>query len=158
MLQSALDHLNSTDLRLLRISPVYETEPRDFREQRWFLNLVAEAQTTLFPLQLLARILKVERKLGRKRIVPKGPRTIDIDILLYGNTAVNTMKLQIPHPRYAERRFVLAPLADLAPDLRDPVTRKTVRESLGAVTDQSIRRVDFTPAFSVAGTSAGVET
>lgn len=147
MLQSALDHLNATDLRLLRISPVYETEPRDLREQRWFLNLVAEAHTTLFPMQLLARLLKVERKLGRKRIVPKGPRTIDIDILLYGNNVVNTPKLRIPHPRYAERRFVLAPLADLAPDLRDPVTRKTVRESLAAVADQSVRRVDFTPAI-----------
>lgn len=154
MLQSALDHLNSTDLRLLRISPVYETEPRDVREQRWFLNLVAEAHTTLFPMQLLARLLKVERKLGRKRIVPKGPRTIDIDILLYGNTVVNTPKLRIPHPRYAERRFVLAPLADLAPDLRDPVTRKTVRESLAAVADQSVRRVDFTPAIFSDATSA----
>ncbi|MDQ6698865.1 MAG: 2-amino-4-hydroxy-6-hydroxymethyldihydropteridine diphosphokinase [Acidobacteriota bacterium] len=156
MLQSALDSLSSTDLRLIRISPVYETEPRDFREQRWFLNLVAEVQTTLFPMQLLARILKVERKLGRRRVIPKGPRTIDIDILLYGNTAVNTMKLQIPHPRYAERRFVLAPLADLTPDLRDPVTRKTVRESLAAVKDQSMRRVDFTPAISVDATPAGV--
>lgn len=158
MLQAALDQLNSGDLRLIRISPVYETEPRDFRDQRWFLNLAAEAQTTLFPLQLLARILKIERKLGRKRLVPKGPRTIDIDILLYGNTAVNTMRLQIPHPRYAERRFVLAPLADLAPDLRDPVTRKTVRESLAAVTDQSIRRVDFTPAIFFDVKSAGGST
>ncbi|MDQ6665668.1 MAG: 2-amino-4-hydroxy-6-hydroxymethyldihydropteridine diphosphokinase [Acidobacteriota bacterium] len=147
MLQSAVDELQGRDLRIARLSPVYETEPQDFHDQRWFLNLVVEAQTSLFPMQLLARIAKIERALGRKRVTPKGPRTIDIDILFYGNasvqTVVQTAALQIPHPRYAERRFVLAPLADLAPDLRDPVSRKTMRELLAKVSDQNVRQADI---------------
>ena len=90
-------------------------------------------------MQLLSRIGRVERALGRVRTVPKGPRTIDIDILLYGRTIVRSARLEIPHPRMAERRFVLAPLADLAPDLRHPVTRKTIREMLDAAPKQVVR-------------------
>ena len=140
LLKSALDHLNGPDLRLVRVSSVYETEPIGLREQRWFLNLVAEFQTDLFPKQLLHRIGKVERELGRKRTVPNGPRTIDIDILLYGNSIVRTEALEIPHPRYRERRFTLAPLAELNPQLRDPVTRRTMAEMLAALKDQAIRK------------------
>ncbi len=138
MLQSALDELSAADLQIARVSPVYETEPRDNRDQPWFLNLVAEASTTLFPMQLLARISKIERKLGRKRLIPKGPRTIDIDIIFYGRAIIKTSTLEIPHPRYAERRFVLQPMADLAPDLRDPITHKTVREQLATVAGQKL--------------------
>jgi 2-amino-4-hydroxy-6-hydroxymethyldihydropteridine diphosphokinase len=105
----------------------------EYTAQAWFLNLVVEAETDLFPMQLLARTAGIERALGRVRTTPKGPRTIDIDILLYGNAVVQSAKLQIPHPRMAERRFVLAPLADLAPDLRHPVLHKSVRELLGMV-------------------------
>jgi 2-amino-4-hydroxy-6-hydroxymethyldihydropteridine diphosphokinase len=141
MLQAALDALASPDLRILRVSPVYETEPQDLPGQDWFLNLVAEAETDLFPLQLLHRIAKVEIQLGRRRIVPKGPRAIDIDILLFANAVVTTPELEIPHPRFRVRRFVLAPLADLAPELRDPVTHKTVRELLGRLKGQSVRLV-----------------
>ena len=90
-------------------------------------------------MQLLSRIGRVERALGRVRTVPKGPRTIDIDILLYGRTIVRSARLEIPHPRMAERRFVLAPLADLAPDLRHPINRKTVREMLDAAPKQALR-------------------
>jgi 2-amino-4-hydroxy-6-hydroxymethyldihydropteridine diphosphokinase len=140
-LQAALDALHAPDLAVRRVSPVYETEPVDVREQPWFLNLVVEAETSLFPMQLLARVAKVERKLGRRRSVPKGPRTIDIDILLYGSAVVRTPALEIPHPRMHERRFVLAPLADLAPELRHPVTRRTVREMLQATAGQAVRRV-----------------
>jgi 2-amino-4-hydroxy-6-hydroxymethyldihydropteridine diphosphokinase len=119
----------------------------EVRDQRWFLNLVAEARTELFPKQLLVRVSKVEQALGRRRLTPKGPRTIDIDILLYGNFVVRTAALTIPHARIAERRFVLAPLVELAPDLRDPVSRKSMRELLSAVTGQVARKVDFQPVI-----------
>lgn len=140
MLREAIRVLDSPQLHIGRLSPVYETEPVDVAGQRWFLNQVAEAETDLFPLQLLQRTSKVEAQLGRKRLTPKGPRTIDIDILLFGNSVVKTPSLEIPHPRFRERRFVLAPLADLAPELRDPVTRKTIRELLGEVLGQAARK------------------
>ena len=123
----------------VRRSPIYETEPVDYVQQRWFLNLVVELETSLFPMQLLTRIQKIERDLGRVRNIPKGPRTIDIDILLFGDAVIRTPKLVIPHPRMAERRFVLAPLADLAPDLRHPVTRLTIREMLAEAPASKIR-------------------
>jgi 2-amino-4-hydroxy-6-hydroxymethyldihydropteridine diphosphokinase len=141
MLQAAVDALESPGLHIRRVSPVYETEPMDVPGQHWFLNLVAEAETDLFPLQLLHRTAKVEAQLGRRRLAPKGPRTIDIDILLFGSAIVTTPALEIPHPRFRGRRFVLAPLADLAPDLRDPLTRKTVRELLGELRGQVVRKV-----------------
>jgi len=141
MLQAAVRALESPRLRILRVSPVYETEPVDVSGQHWFLNQVAEAETDLFPLQLLHRTAKVEAQLGRRRLAPQGPRTIDIDILLYGNSIVTTPALEIPHPRFRARRFVLAPLADLAPELRDPVTRKTVRELLGELRGQTVRKI-----------------
>jgi 2-amino-4-hydroxy-6-hydroxymethyldihydropteridine diphosphokinase len=92
-------------------------------------------------LQLLARTQKVERVLGRVRTVPKGPRTIDIDILLYGTAVIHSGKLEIPHPRMAERRFVLVPLHDLAPTLRHPVTRTTVAELLRAAPPAVVRLI-----------------
>jgi len=138
-LQAALEQLGGAGLRILRVSPAYETEPVEFTAQRWFVNLVAEAETDLFPMQLLARTARVERALGRVRGVPKGPRIIDIDILFYGRSVIHSAKLEIPHPGIAARRFVLVPLADLAPDLRHPVTRKTVREMLEAAPQQAVR-------------------
>ncbi|MGB7761031.1 MAG: 2-amino-4-hydroxy-6-hydroxymethyldihydropteridine diphosphokinase [Bryobacteraceae bacterium] len=140
-LRAAIERLAAPGLRVLRVSPVYETEPVDYTAQRWFLNLVIEAETSLFPLQLLARAQKVERVLGRVRTVPKGPRIIDIDILLYGTAVMRGGKLEIPHPRMAERRFVLVPLHDLAPDLRHPVTRKTVAELLHAAPPAVVRLI-----------------
>jgi 2-amino-4-hydroxy-6-hydroxymethyldihydropteridine diphosphokinase len=140
-LQAALHRFAAPDLRVMRTSPVYETEPVEYTAQRWFLNLAAEAATELLPMQLLLRIGRVERALGRVRTVPKGPRTIDIDILFYGRTIVRSARLEIPHPRIAERRFVLAPLADLAPDLRHPVTGRTIREMLDAAPPQTVRRL-----------------
>jgi 2-amino-4-hydroxy-6-hydroxymethyldihydropteridine diphosphokinase len=149
MLQAALDRLHSRELRIERISSVYETEPQGRRNQRWFLNLAAEARTDLFPRQLLGRIAKIERELGRRRMLANGPRTIDIDILFFGGFVVDTPELTIPHPRIAERRFVLAPMVELAPDLRDPVTRRTMRELLAATVGQDVKKVDVqvkTPA------------
>ncbi len=100
---------------------------------------MAEAETTLFPMQLLSRIGKIERDMGRVRTVAKGPRTIDIDILLYGRVVIRTPRLEVPHPRMAERRFVLAPLADLAPELRHPVTHRSVREMLDGAPPEKLR-------------------
>lgn len=143
MLQSAVDRLHAPDLRILRISPVYETEPVDYKDQRAFLNLIVEAETELFPLLLLARLQKLEIQLGRKRSGPlKGPRSIDIDILLYGRFTVHSARLDIPHPRLHERRFVLAPLLDLAPDLRHPTLGRTLRDLLTSIEGQKIRRLD----------------
>lgn len=138
-LRAAIERLAAPDMRVLRTSPVYETEPVEYTAQRWFLNLVVEAETELFPMQLLTRTGRIERDLGRVRTVAKGPRTIDIDILLFGKAVVHTVRLEIPHPRMAERRFVLAPLADLAPQLRHPVTHRTVREMLDAAPPQKVR-------------------
>jgi len=143
MLQAAVDRLHSPELRIIRVSSVYETEPQGLRNQRWFLNLVAEAETKLFPRQLLGRIVKIERKMGRRRMIENGPRTIDIDILFFGNAVVKTGELEIPHPRIAQRRFVLAPMAELAPDLRDPVSRRTMRELLAGIAGQETRQVEF---------------
>ena len=140
-LRAAIERLDAPGLRVLRVSPVYETEPVDYTDQPWFFNLVVEAETALFPLQLLARTQKVERVLGRVRTVPKGPRTIDIDILLYGTAVIHSGKLEIPHPRMAERRFVLVPLHDLAPTLRHPVTRTTVAELLRAAPPAVVRLI-----------------
>ena len=139
-LRAAMERLAAPRLRVLRVSPIYETEPVDYTDQRWFLNLVVEAETTLFPMQLLARIGKIERELGRVRTAPKGPRNIDIDILLYGKAVVHCATLEIPHPRMAQRRFVLAPLADLAPDLRHPLTHLTVRQMLDQAPEARVAR------------------
>src|SRR5215470_2276052 len=119
-LEAALEKLPARDFLIERVSSVYETEPMDTNDQRWFLNLAVEAATELFPMQLLWRIAKVENALGRVRTVRNGPRTIDIDILLYSRAVIRSPVLEVPHPRMAQRRFVLAPLAELAPDLRHP--------------------------------------
>jgi len=139
-LQQALNKLQARDLRFRRASSLYETEPMGLREQPWFLNQVAEFETELHPLQLLRRIHHVEKTLGRKRVILNGPRTIDIDILLYGDTILKTTGLEIPHPRYRERRFVLEPLAELNPTLKDPETGQTTAAMLDAVRGQAVLR------------------
>ena len=142
-LRAAIGRLSAPDLRVLRISPVYETEPVDYAEQPQFLNLVVEAETSLSPAELLTRTGEIERVGGRARAAPKGPRIIDIDILLYGDAVKRSPALEIPHPRMADRRFVLAPLADLAPDLIHPVMRRTVRELLAAAPPAGVRRINL---------------
>ena len=138
-LAEAVRKLAECQVRVLRCSRLYETEPMGLRAQPWFLNQVVEAETDLFPLQLLARTLEIERELGRRRTLPNAPRTLDIDILLFGGFVVDTPRLRIPHPRMNDRRFVLEPLAELAPDLRHPVTRRTIRDNLAATLSQRVR-------------------
>lgn len=137
-LASARERLNAAGIRIVRESSIYETAPREIVDQPMFLNQVVEAKTDLFPRQLLARVGQIEREMGRKRTVAKGPRVIDIDILLFGNFVVATPELEIPHPRMMERRFVLEPLAELVPNLRHPVTKMPVREMLAKVGDQQV--------------------
>lgn len=147
LLERALERLAAEGLRLLRVSSVWETEPVGRRSQPWFLNLVVEAETELFPRLLLARLQRIERELGRRRPAPGAPRPIDIDLLLYGEAVVRTPELELPHPRLGERRFVLEPLAELAPELRHPVSRRTVREMAEATRAQKVRKVAFRPAL-----------
>ena len=136
----AREGLGKRGIRIARSSSLYETEPVELREQEWFLNSVIEAETELGPVELLAAALAVERSLGRERCVPKGPRIIDIDILLYGEALVHTPELDVPHPRMAERRFVLVPFAEIAPGVVHPVLEKTVGELLAETADTSVVR------------------
>ena len=135
----ALDLLAARGIRIARTSSLWETEPQEFERQPWFLNMVAEAETGLFPRQLLHELLRIEKEMGRRRLRPKGPRIIDIDILLFAGFVIRVPELEIPHPRLSHRRFVLQPLAELAPDLKHPVTRATVREMLADVSNQTVR-------------------
>ena len=138
-LLDAMNRLEAAGIHVLRRSSIYETEPRDLPDQPWFLNLVIEVETELFPRLLLARTQAIELGMGRKRSVPKGPRSIDIDILLFENFVIATRELRVPHPRMSERRFVLEPLAELAPELPHPVTGTTVREMLSETKAQIVR-------------------
>lgn len=142
-IERALDALVATGLEIRRVSSFYRTEPVEFRQQPWFINCVAEVETELLPLQLLKAVQKVERDLGRRRSINKGPRKIDIDILLYENVVVRSAALTIPHERMAERRFVLVPLRELEAGLRHPVTERTVAEMLNETEDSSqVIRID----------------
>ena len=138
----ALNALEQERIQIIARSSLYETAPRDVLNQPWFLNMVVKCETGYFPLQLLAKLLYIERQLGRRRgagSVRRGPRTIDLDILFFGATVMNTPQLTIPHPRMLERRFVLEPLLQIAPDLKHPSTKEPLRRYLAGVATQEVR-------------------
>jgi 2-amino-4-hydroxy-6-hydroxymethyldihydropteridine diphosphokinase len=127
------------------VSAFYETEPVELANQPWFLNCAVALETERMPRQLLAAVLGIERALGRNRAKtpPKGPRTLDIDILLFGNSVIEMPGLRVPHPAMAARRFVLEPLAEIAAEVRHPVLKKTMRELRDALASgkPAVRRV-----------------
>lgn len=141
-LRTAIAALVGAKVHVTRVSSFYETEPVDLREQPWFLNCVVQAETEVSPLDLLHALRAIESRMGSKKLVPKGPRLIDLDILLYGDETIDTPELQVPHPRMLQRKFVLIPLAEIAPDLAHPAWTKTVSELANELADQSeVRRL-----------------
>ena len=143
-LRRAIAALNREHIHVVAQSSLYETEPQDLIQQPWFLNLALECETRYFPLQLLGVIERIERDLGRERgpgVVRRGPRVIDIDVLLFGDAVITTPRLTVPHPRMLERRFALEPLLEIAPNLRYPGTREPLRKYLRSVEEQKVRRL-----------------
>ncbi len=126
-LREAQDRLTAVG-RVTTVSSFYETEPVEFTEQPWFLNCAIALETRFTPQELMTAILGIEKAMGRQRVQKKGPRMIDIDILLFGNAVLDSEEVTIPHPAMSERRFVLEPLAEIAPKARHPVLNKTIRE------------------------------
>ena len=140
-LESAIEALSEIGVRVLRRSSIYETEPVDFLAQPWFLNCVVEAETSLAPRQLLDALQAIERQLGSRKLVPSGPRIIDLDILFYHTQAIHEAAMEVPHPRLAERRFVLIPFVEIAPEFCHPILHKTAAELLATTQDRSAVRV-----------------
>ncbi len=124
-----------------QVSSVYETEPLGFLEQPWFLNMVCSGTTQLNPVELLRYVKDIEGRLGRVGGFPNAPRPIDIDILFFAQRVIETQALVIPHPRIAERAFVLIPLVEIAPEFIHPSTGKTMSDLLsGLIESQQVRR------------------
>jgi 2-amino-4-hydroxy-6-hydroxymethyldihydropteridine diphosphokinase len=147
-LRAAISRLGGTGQnapgRIVLASSFYETEPVEFTNQTWFLNAVVAFATDATPEQLMASLLTIEQAMGRTRTQKKGPRTIDIDILLFGDAVIDSADLTIPHLAMPERRFVLAPLAEIAPEALHPVLKKTAQEMLDTLPPgQVVRRVSF---------------
>ena len=140
-LNAAIGRLDSLG-KVLAVSSFYETEPVEFTAQPWFLNCAVKLDTEKMPKQLLRGVLDIEQQMGRRRGERKGPRTIDIDILLFGNSIIDTKGLTIPHQAMNVRRFVLEPLAEIGPEIRHPVFKRTVRELRDALPPgQAVRRL-----------------
>ncbi len=142
-LRAAIAALADAGLRVDKVSSFYETEPVDLREQPWFLNCAVEGKTELPASALLKKLREIETRIGSKKLVAKGPRLIDVDILLYGGETIDTPELQVPHPRMHSRRFVLVPLQEIAPQAVHPSLNMTVKQLLEETPDLSaVRRFD----------------
>ncbi len=136
-LQQGVRRLVEAGLAVRRVSSIFETEPVGFQQQPWFLNIALEVETTLSPSQLLACCQEVETSAGRVRSFTGAPRTLDLDILLYGDVILDEPGLRIPHPRMHQRRFVLEPLVQIAPGLVHPELRQKVSHLLSVCADSS---------------------
>lgn len=139
-LRAAIASLAAANVSVTRVSSFYETEPVDLREQPWFLNCVVQAETEVPALDLLRVLRRTESRMGSKKLVPKGPRLIDLDILLYGDETIDAPDLQVPHPRMLQRKFVLIPLAEIAPNLKHPSWGGTAAQMLSNLHDPSVVR------------------
>jgi 2-amino-4-hydroxy-6-hydroxymethyldihydropteridine diphosphokinase len=140
-LTAAIGHLGSLG-KVVAVSSFYETEPVEVTAQPWFLNSAVALETEKMPRQLMAAILDLEQKMGRRRLKKKGPRTIDIDILLFGRSVIDIPGLTVPHPGMHERRFVLEPLVEIAPEALHPVLKRTIRELRDTLPPgQAIRKI-----------------
>lgn len=139
-LRDAIAALAKSDIRVVRVSSVYETQPVDYLDQAWFLNMALEAETELPALNLLHTLREIEAQMGNKKLIAKGPRLIDLDILLYGDQVIDTPELEVPHPRMHLRRFVLEPLAEIAQNVRHPVSHLSSTEMLSRTADKSVVR------------------
>lgn len=140
-LRDAVARLGSVG-HVVAASAFYETEPVEFTEQPWFLNCVVALEANRTPQELMAAILGIEQAMGRQRVQKKGPRLIDIDILLFDQVVVESKEITIPHPAMHQRRFVLEPLAEIAPELLHPMFKKTVRQLRNALpSGQTVRKL-----------------
>src|SRR6201998_2549774 len=147
-LLQALLLLPESGVHIRRVSSIYETEPVDYLDQEWFLNMVLEAQTELDPLDLLTAPPCMDARMGSRKAFAKGPRKIDLDILLYGNETIDTPELQVPHPRMLERKFVLIPLAEIASNLRHPSWKSGVTSLLASLRDKSaVKKLHDAPSI-----------
>jgi 2-amino-4-hydroxy-6-hydroxymethyldihydropteridine diphosphokinase len=148
----ALDRLQAVG-KVMAVSSLYETAPVEFTEQAWFLNAVAELDTRLDPNRLMSLLLDIERAMGRERTKPKGPRIIDLDILLFDDREFHSEAVDIPHPAMHQRRFVLIPLAEIAPALQHPLLHLTAAQMLA-----QLPTTDVVSPYSLAGSDANLHS